>query len=177
MQAINFISNLIIPLVIFMIVLYGCIKKIDVYEEFIKGAEDGLKVVVELVPTLIGLFIAVRILNDSGALDMITRVIHPLASFVKTPDCVIPVVITKLFSSGSANSLMLNIFASYGPDSREGLTAAIILSGTESLFYTMSVYLLAAGCSKSRYIIPASILSVLGAVTAAILLANYMVLA
>lgn len=103
------ISNSIIPLVIFAVVLYGCIKKTNVYEDFIDGAFDGMKIVVELVPTLIGLFVAVRILNDSGALDLITKVLKPIASLIHTPDCVIPVIITKLFSSGSATSLMLNI--------------------------------------------------------------------
>ena len=50
------ISNSIIPMVIFAVVLYGCIKKTNVYEDFIDGAFDGMKIVVELVPTLIGLF-------------------------------------------------------------------------------------------------------------------------
>lgn len=103
------ISNSIIPMVIFAVVLYGCIKKTNVYEDFIDGAFDGMKIVVELVPTLIGLFVAVRILNDSGALGLITTALKPIASLIHTPDCVIPVIITKLFSSGSATSLMLNI--------------------------------------------------------------------
>ena len=74
------ISNSIIPLVIFAVVLYGCIKKTNVYEDFIDGAFDGMKIVVELVPTLIGLFVAVRILNDSGALGLITTALKPIAS-------------------------------------------------------------------------------------------------
>ena len=94
------ISNSIIPMVISAVVLYGCIKKTNVYEDFIDGAFDGMKIVVELVPTLIGLFVAVRILNDSGALDLITTALKPIASLIHTPDCVIPVIITKLFSSG-----------------------------------------------------------------------------
>ena len=69
------ISNSIIPMVISAVVLYGCIKKTNVYEDFIDGAFDGMKIVVELVPTLIGLFVAVRILNDSGALVLL-RVCH-----------------------------------------------------------------------------------------------------
>ena len=132
MNMLTTISNSIIPMVISAVVLYGCIKKTNVYEDFIDGAFDGMKIVVELVPTLIGLFVAVRILNDSGALDLITTALKPIASLIHTPDCVIPVIITKLFSSGAATSLMLNIFNDYGPDSREWLTAAIILSCTKS---------------------------------------------
>lgn len=169
------ISNCIIPLVIFLIVLYGCIKKTAVYEDFIDGAFDGMKIVAELVPTLIGLFMAVRILNDSGALTIITTALKPLSSLLNTPDCVIPVIITKLFSSGSATSLMLNIFANDGPDSLPGFTSAIILSCTESLFYTISVYLMAAKVTKSRYIIPCALLSLGTGIAVSILLANMMI--
>lgn len=175
MNMLTTISNSIIPMVISAVVLYGCIKKTNVYEDFIDGAFNGMKIVVELVPTLIGLFVAVRILNDSGALDLITTALKPIASLIHTPDCVIPVIITKMFSSGSATSLMLNIFNDYGPDSREGLTAAIILSCTESLFYTMSVYLMAAKVRKSRYIIPCALLSLGAGIVVSILLANMLV--
>ena len=144
------ISNSIIPMVIFAVVLYGCIKKTNVYEDFIDGAFDGMKIVVELVPTLIGLFVAVRILNDSGALGLITTALKPIASLIHTPDCVIPVIITKLFSSGSATSLMLNIFNDYGPDSREGLTAAIILPGIIATVCSTAVAVLLAVIINKR---------------------------
>jgi spore maturation protein B len=171
----TYISNAIIPGIIFLIVLYGFIKKVDVYEEFISGAAEGMKIVAELVPTLLGLFLAVRILNESGALDIITIILKPAAYIFHTPDCIIPVVITKLFSSGSATALMLNIFANYGPDSLEGITASIILSSTESLFYTVSVFLMAAGVKKSGYIIPCALISILAAVVASIWLARMIV--
>ncbi|MGN0395393.1 MAG: nucleoside recognition domain-containing protein, partial [Coprococcus sp.] len=164
----------IIPFIIFVIVLYGVIKKIDVYEIFIDGAFEGMEIVVKIVPTLIGLFLAVRILNDSGALDAVTFMLKPLSALLNTPDCVIPVIITKLFSSGSATSLMLNIYSKYGPDSLEGLTSAIILSSTESLFYTLSVFLMAAKVKKSGYIIPCALLSIMAGVIASIIIANHL---
>lgn len=171
---IEIISNSIMPLVIFFIILYGCIKKTNIYEDFTEGALDGLKIVVDLLSTLLGLFLSVRIFNDSGALDLITKLFSPIAKLFHTSACIIPVIITKLFSSGSATSLMLNIFSSYGPDSEEGLTAAIILSCTESLFYTMSVYLTAAKVSKSRYIIPFSLAAMSVGVAASITMAKIM---
>ncbi len=174
METLSSLSGYIIPVIIMAVVLYGLIKKVDVYEEFIDGAFDGFKVVVKVAPTLIGLFLAVRILNDSGALRLLTRVFMPVARLIHTPADVIPVVITKLFSSGSATSLMLNLFDLYGPDSLEGLTAAISLSSTESLFYTASVFLMAAGVKKSRYVIPCALLSTLAGVIASIMIANFL---
>lgn len=172
MTIFTYISNAIIPVIIFLIILYGLIKKIDVYEEFISGALEGMRIVVGLVPTLLGLFLAVHILNASGALQIITTILKPVSYILHAPDCVVPVIITKLFSSGSATALMLNIFANYGPDSLEGITASIILSSTESLFYTMSVFLMAAGVKKSGYIIPCALLSILAAVVVSVWLAH-----
>lgn len=172
MAVVSSLSSYIIPFVIMIVVLYGLFKKVDVYEEFIDGAIDGFKVVVKVAPTLIGLFLAVRILNDSGALKILTMVLMPVAKLIHTPASVIPVIITKLFSSGSATSLMLNLFELYGPDSLEGLTASISLSSTESLFYTASVFLMAAGVKKSRYIIPCALLSTFAGVIASIIIAN-----
>lgn len=168
------ISTYIIPLIIFIIVLYGVIKKLDVYEIFIDGAFEGMEIVVKIVPTLIGLFLAVRILNDSGVLNAVTLLLKPVSAILNTPGCVIPVVVTKLFSSGSATSLMLNIFSQYGPDSLEGFTSSIILSSTESLFYTLSVFLMAAKVKKSGYIIPCALLSVMAGVVASIIIANHL---
>ncbi len=168
------ISSSLIPLVIFFIILYGCIKKTNIYDDFTDGALDGIKTVAGLLPTLIGLFLGVKILNDSGALSLITDFLKPLANLIHTPECIIPLIITKLFSSGSATGLMLNIFSDYGPDSTEGMTAAIILSCTESLFYTMSVYLMAAKVSKSRYIIPCSLISLGAGIAVSIFLAKIM---
>lgn len=174
MSIIANLSSYIIPLIIFLIVLYGVIKKLDVYEIFIDGAFEGIEIVYKIVPTLIGLFLAVRILNDSGALNAVTLLLKPVSQLMNTPGCVIPVIITKLFSSGSATSLMLNIYAQYGPDSLEGLTSSIILSSTESLFYTLSVFLMAAKVKKSGYIIPCALLSIMAGVMASIIIANYL---
>jgi spore maturation protein B len=175
MTVFTYISNAIMPVIIFLIILYGIIKKVDVYEEFISGAAEGMKIVAGLVPTLLGLFLAVHILNESGALQIITTILKPVAYILHTPNCIVPVVITKLFSSGSATALMLNIFANYGPDSLEGITASLILSSTESLFYTMSVFLMAAGVKKSGYIIPCSLIAIMTAVAVSICLAHLII--
>ena len=61
------LSDMILPLVIVYILAYGYSRKINVYEEFIEGAKDGFKIVLEILPTLIGLMMAVGILRASGS--------------------------------------------------------------------------------------------------------------
>lgn len=174
MNVVSAISAVIIPLIILFVVIYGMRHKVNVYEVFTDGAAEGVRIAADILPTLIGLFLAVRIFNDSGVLKMITELLLPIAEKICTPAAVLPVIITKLFSSGSATGLMLNIFETYGPDSLEGLASAIVLSSTESVFYTMSVYLMAAGVTKSRYILPGALISILAAVIVSVVLANYL---
>lgn len=63
MNALANLSNIIIPALIFYIVAYGVIHHTNVYEDFIKGAEDGFHTVIKIMPTLIGLMMAVGILR------------------------------------------------------------------------------------------------------------------
>ena len=172
MNVINGVSTLIIPIVILFVVADGLVHKVNVYEAFIDGATDGIKITAGIVPTLIGLFLAVRVFDDSGVLDLITGCLMPLAGALHAPASVLPVMITKLFSSGSATSLMLQIFEASGPDSTPGLMSATMLSSTESVFYTMSVFLMAAGVTKSRYTLPGALISVAAGVAVSIILAN-----
>lgn len=172
MNVISAISVLVIPVVILFVVADGLLHKVNVYEAFIEGALEGIKITAGIVPTLIGLFLAVRILSASGLLDIIISLLMPFAKAISAPAAVLPVIITKLFSSGSATSLMINIFETYGPDSLEGLASAIVLSSTESVFYTMSVFLMAAKVTKSRYTLPGALISVTAGVIASIILAN-----
>ena len=72
---------------------------------------------------------------------------------------VIPVAVVKLFSSSAATGLALDIFKEYGPDSRIGLMVSLLLSCTETIFYTMSLYFMAAEVKKTRYTLPGALMA------------------
>jgi spore maturation protein B len=151
MKFLLYISDYIIPFVIFYIVGFGLLMKAPVFHEFTKGAEDGFKVVLNIMPTLIGLMIAIGILRASGTLDLLAGLMKPLTNLMKFPSELVPLVTVKLFSSSAATSLLLDIFKEYGPDSYLGRLSSIIMSCTETVFYTMSVYFMAAKIKKTRY--------------------------
>lgn len=159
MQVLSYVSDILIPVLIFGIVLYGLIKKVKVYESFIKGAKDGLGVVVEILPTLIGLMIAVGVLRASGFLTFLGTLLAPLTDKILLPSELIPVVLIKMFSGSAATSLVLDIFKEFGPDSYLGRVTSILMSSTETLFYTMSVYYMTAKVTKSRYTVKGALLS------------------
>lgn len=133
MKVIAHISDIIIPILIFFIVGYGAVSGVKVYESFLKGAKDGLKIVVDIVPTLIGLLVAVGMLRASGFFDMLGRVLAPITEQVGLPAQLMPLLIVKLFSSSAATGLVLDIFRTSGPDSYAGLVTSILMSCTDTM--------------------------------------------
>ncbi|MDY2698338.1 MAG: spore maturation protein [Suilimivivens sp.] len=168
------ISNIIIPVIIFYIIAYGIMNKSNVYEDFVKGAKDGLKTVVGIMPTLVALMTAVGVLRASGFLDFLERVVSPVSNRVGFPAQLVPLAFIKMFSSSAATGLVLDIFKNYGTDSLIGLITSIMMSCTETIFYTMSVYFLAAKVTKTRYTLAGALISTLTGIVASVVLAGMM---
>ena len=165
------LSNIIIPLVVFYIVAEGLLMKTNIYENFIKGAKDGFLVVIRIMPTLIGLMMAVGVLRASGFLDFIGKITGGLTDSIGFPSELIPVTMIKMFSSSAATGLVLDIFKELGPDSYIGLVTSIMMSCTETVFYTMSVYFMAAKVTKTRFTLPGAILCTLAGIIASVVIA------
>ena len=169
------ISNIIIPVLVFYIVAYGVLNKTNVYEEFVKGAKDGLKTVVGIAPTLVALMTAVGVLRASGFLHFLGNLVRPLSERAGFPAELVPLAFIKMFSSSAATGLVLDIFKTYGTDSLIGLITSIMMSCTETIFYTMSVYFLAAKVTKTRYTLTGALLSTAAGIVASVVLAERMV--
>lgn len=167
------ISNIIIPVIIFYIVAYGVINKQKVYEEFIKGAKDGFRTVIDIMPTLVGLMVAVGVLRASGFLGFIGRIFRGVTDVIGFPSELVPLVFIKMFSSSAATGLVLDIFKTYGPDSRIGMITSIMMSCTETIFYTMSVYYMAAKVTKTRYTLAGALISTLAGIICSVILAGF----
>ena len=146
------LSGIIIPLILFIILLYGMISKKEMYQPFLEGVQDGFKVVMEIAPTLIALFLAVQIFRTSGALELLVSVLSPVGQLLKIP------------------GFLLDIFTNFGPDSAQGVMSSIILSSTETCFYTMSIYFSAVHIKKTRYTLAGALLATFAGVMASVFL-------
>lgn len=169
-----YLSYYLIPLLIFYLIGFGLLMKVEVYNEFVKGAKEGIRVVADILPTLIGLMMGVGILRASGALDYVAAFLKPLAEWIHFPAELIPVTIIKMFSSSAATGLVLDIFETYGPDSLIGNTVSILCSCTETIFYTMSVYFLAVHVKKTRWTLAGCLLATITGIIASALLGSMM---
>lgn len=173
MSVILYLSQLTIPLLVFYIVGYGLFSKVAVYDSFIRGAGEGLKTVVRLVPTLIGLMVATGVLRASGLLDVTASLLEGLASRLAFPAALVPLAILRMFSSSAATGLLLDIYKEYGTDSTVGLTASLMMCCTETIFYTMSVYFMTAGIKKTRHTLSGALLSAFSGIAASVVLARW----
>lgn len=159
MKMILYLSDYVIPLTMFYIVGFGILMKRPVYDDFVRGAKEGAKTVVGIMPTLVGLMVGVGVMRASGFLDAVSRFLGTWMEKTGFPQQLFPVALVKLFSSSAATGLALDIFKQYGPDSRLGFMASLMLSCTETVFYTMSIYFVAAGIKKTRYTLPGALLA------------------
>ena len=170
MNFLIYISDYIIPFLFLYIVGLGLLMKKNVYDTFIKGAKEGFKVVLDILPTLIGLMVGIGILRASGALGALSNLIAPITSILKFPSELVPLVVVKMFSSSAATSLLLDIFKEFGPDSYLGRLSSIIMSCTETIFYTMAVYFMTAGVKKTRYTLAGALVATLTGVIMSVIL-------
>ena len=174
MKILLYLSDALIPLLIFYIVGFGLISKQNIYHDFIEGATDGFKTVLKIMPTLIGLMIAVGILRASGFLDQLAEGCSFFTEKLGFPSELLPVSLIKMFSSSAATGLTIDIFKKYGPDSALGLMVSIMMSSTETIFYTMSIYFMSVKIKKTRWTLPGALLASITGIVASVVLAGWM---
>ncbi len=172
MKLLIYLSDFIIPFTVLFIVADGVLKKVSVFDEFVNGAKNGVKIVAGIMPTLVGLMVAVGIFRASGMFEVIAKIVAPLAGLIHFPKSLVPLSIVKMFSSSAATGLLLDVYKESGADSYEGQIASIMMSCTETVFYTMSVYFMAAKVKKTRWTLAGALLSTAAGMAMAVLLAR-----
>lgn len=158
MNFINYISNSIIPLVITIIILFAIKEKVKVFDLFIEGAEEGMKIVVGLLPTLIGLFVAIGVLRNSGIIDKIIAIISPILNNLGIPKEIMPLAILRPISGSASIAIGTDIMNKYGVDSQIGLISSTIMGSTETTLYTIAIYTSVVKIKSSRGILFAALI-------------------
>ena len=157
MQIINFVSNLAMPMVIFIIVIYSLLEKNKVFDDFLEGAKEGVEIVFSILPTLVGLFVAIGALRNSGILDIIIRFITPILNVIKFPSELMPLAMLRPISGSGATAVATDIIKTYGVDNTIGIMASVIMGSTETTLYTIAVYTSCVKIKKTRGILFAAL--------------------
>lgn len=164
------ISNISIPLFLFYIIAYGILMKSNVYDDFIVGAKRGVEIVFQIVPTLVGLMVAVGILRASGFFEFLQRICSVLTDRINVPSEIVPLIIVRMFSASAATGIVTDLFRTYGTDSFIGFLSSVMMSSTETIFYTMSVYFMSVKISKTRWTLPGALICTLAGIIASIII-------
>ena len=151
------LTELLIPLLIALVAVYGCARRVDVYDSLVQGAGDGLRVMLRIVPAMIGLLTAVYMLRASGFLELAAQWLAPVLRAVGIPPETVALLLVRPVSGSAALGVGAELISAYGPDSIVGRTAAVMLGSTETTFYTVAVYFSAAGIAKTRHTVPAAL--------------------
>lgn len=167
-----FLSDMVIPLMVVVIVSAGLLAKKNVYSDFVKGAKNGLKTAADILPTLAGLMVAVGILRASGFLDWIAGGIGLITDRIGFPSQLVPLTVVKIFSSSAAVGLLVDIYQQYGTDSRIGTIASVMMSCSETVFYTMSIYFMTVKVKKTRWTLAGALVATAAGIFASVLLAD-----
>ena len=159
MKTIQLLSQLFIPVFIFGVIVYGVVKKVRVYDSFVSGAKEGVRVVVKIFPYLLAIFVAIKSFQASGAFDFAKEMLRVMLGSFDIPLEAISMALIKPLSGSASLGLFTDIVKTAGPDSLASRLSAVIMGSAETTFYVLAVYLGAVGIKKTRYLVPVCLVS------------------
>ena len=160
----------VIPLFLLVVVVHGWYKGVRVYEAFVEGAREGFWLAVKILPYIVGIYVAIGVFRDSGALGAVTTPLKPLLQAMGVPAEILPLMVVRPLSGPPSLGLTLEIFDRYGPDSFIGRLASVLYGSTETTIYVLAVYFASVGIKKARYSLTVGLLADLAGYAAAIFL-------
>ena len=149
-----------------VIVVFGLIKRVPVFDIFLKGAKEGMQILYSIAPTIIGLVFAVDLLRSSGAIDAICNYIEPVADYLGFPKEIVPMVLLRPVSGSGSTALLTSLYEQCGSDSFAGRVAAVLAGSSETTFYAIAMYF---GCMKVKKIRHTLFAAIIADITAAVM--------
>lgn len=162
--------QLVIPLIIVVIIIMALVRKLPVYETFIGGAEDGLKIVIGIFPALLAVLTAAYMLRASGAIDLIINLISPVTDFLHIPKEIMPLALIRPVSGSGALGILTDILNNYGADTEIGKIASVIMGSTETTFYCLCVYFAKTKVKYTMRAVPCAVLGDIAGILAGVMI-------
>ena len=153
-----------IAILILLLLIYAAFRRVNVFEAFRKGAAQAIPLLKTVLPTLAVFSAAMTLFRASGASGALESFLSPALGALGVDAALVPLLLVRPFSGSAALAAVTDIFTQYGPDSRIGLTASVLLGSSETVFYTLALYFGSVGIKKTRFAVPAALLALLTAV-------------
>jgi len=168
------LSNLIIPIMVLGIILYGIKKKINIYDTFIEGSKESYDMVFTMFPCMLAMIFGVNIFIKSGVLEYIFVFFQNILDILRIPLEIIPMAIMRPISGSSSLAILNTILETYGPDSFIGRLASVIQGSTDTTFYVLTLYFGSIGIKKIKYSLWAGLVADVIGIMSAIIIVNVM---
>ena len=167
-------SKFVIPLMLVLIPLYGLIRRVHVYEEFVTGAKEGFHVAVRIIPYLVAILFAIGMFRASGAMEWLMRGLNPILLPLGIPAEILPMAITRPLSGGGSLAVLADMVKTHGIESVFVKIAGVMYGACETTFYVIAVYFGAVNIKKTRHALPAGLLADLAGVLLAVYVVKWM---
>ena len=157
MEIIKGFSFYVLPLVILLVSIIFLFSKKDILSHFLKGATQGLKSVLGLLPSICLLVVGVNMLFASGAIEILSEFLSPLFNALGIPSDILPLIVTRPLSFGASLASYKAIIDNCGVDSFSAICATIIMSSTDTVFYVACAYFSTTKIKKTGYFLPVAL--------------------
>lgn len=148
----------IVPILLIVVLFYGFIRKVNVYDSFVLGAKKSFDLSISIFPYLAAMFIMVNALAASGLDEWITKILAPPFEFLGVPKEVVKLVLLRPFSGSGSLAILTDVYNNYGVDSFVGRCASVIMGSSETVFYVAAVYFAGTKVKKTGFAIPIALL-------------------
>lgn len=140
MKTVQLFSSYIVPLVIFITVVTGVCKKNNIYDIFMIGVNEAVKITFDILPSVIGLMMAIGMINSCGIIDIAVNYLKPVLSFAGIPADILPLALLRPVSGSACLGIIADILKRCGADSYTGRIASVMMGSTETTFYTIALF-------------------------------------
>lgn len=163
-------SNYVLPLLVLGVIISGLIKKIDIYDVFVKGAKESFTIVLNMFPGLLAMILGINIFINCGILEIINKCLR----FLNINSSIISLGLIRPISGGASLAITSNILATFHPDSYIGRLASVMQGSSDTTLYVLTLYFGSVGITKIRYALTSGLICDLIGVIVAILVVKFM---
>ena len=162
------ISTLAVPFLLSFFPLYAALRGVKVYEQFTEGAKEAFGVAQRIVPFLVAMLVAIRMLREAGVIALLTEKLSPVLSAIHFPADLLPMVLMRPLSGSATQGLFVELINRLGPDTLTSRIAGTIYGSTETTFYVLAVYFGSVSIRQTRHAVAAGLIADTVAVIASV---------
>jgi len=166
------LSKWSMPVILFVIPLYGLLRGVDVYGAFVEGAQEGFHLAVRILPYMLAIFVALEVFRAGGALALVVNSLSPVTSSLGVPGEMVPLVLIRPLSGSGALGVTAELLREWGPDSFIGKMACTLQGSTDTTFFILTIYFGSVNVRKIRHCLPVALLGDLAGFATAIFICN-----